>query len=249
MNMLRRAQAPSRPSAIRPSQHCAGPRSSPPMRPACESKEATPTTGCFAAPEAVVHQAAPTRGAVVVRTLMDGNRPTSGVPIAMPRNRARKCTSDLPGTSRPRRRPIRTRQVRTCCPPRLKRWLQRAFVSKSSARRPSQASVAPWSEISTISSLPQLVRSGPRHPKQVQASSPSTVGLCPVARNGRRDEQRMRTRPQTSRRSTEDHQRLSRHVGRPGRADIRTVVDTARLAPGTNPFKIILQIVSASNPP
>ncbi|MGX5845435.1 IS66 family transposase, partial [Mesorhizobium sp. ArgA1] len=30
-----------------------------------------------------------------------------------------------------------------------------------------------------------------------------------------------------------------------GEADIRTVVDTARLAPGTNPFKIILQTVSA----
>jgi transposase len=30
-----------------------------------------------------------------------------------------------------------------------------------------------------------------------------------------------------------------------GEADIRTVVDTAGLAPGTNPFKIILQTVSA----
>jgi transposase len=30
-----------------------------------------------------------------------------------------------------------------------------------------------------------------------------------------------------------------------GEADIRTVVDTARLAPGANPFKTILQTVSA----
>ena len=30
-----------------------------------------------------------------------------------------------------------------------------------------------------------------------------------------------------------------------GEADIRTVVDTARLAPGANPFKTILQAVSA----
>ena len=30
-----------------------------------------------------------------------------------------------------------------------------------------------------------------------------------------------------------------------GEADIRTVVDTAGLAPGTNPFKIILKTVSA----
>jgi transposase len=49
MNMLRRA--PSRSSATQPLRRCAGPGSSPPMRPGSGSRALTPIIGCFAAPK------------------------------------------------------------------------------------------------------------------------------------------------------------------------------------------------------
>jgi len=69
----------------------------------------------FRCDQAVVHTAAPTRGAIVVRTMMDGIAPTSGAPTAMPPSRV------MPMRTRPASpisrvmSPMRSRTLKTSC--------------------------------------------------------------------------------------------------------------------------------------
>ena len=108
----------------------------------------------FRCAQAVVHQAAPTRGAVVVRTVMDGHRPDVW---CSDRYAAQQGHATAHQTWRiwPAMSPMPTRQVRTCCLrgssfgcKEPSPWLT---VSKPSQPRPSQPSAAPWSEVWMIS--------------------------------------------------------------------------------------------------
>lgn len=113
----------------------------------------------FRCDDAVVHRAAPTRGAIVVRTLMDGHRQRSGVPIATLPSRdmptpIRPASLIWPATS-----PTPNRRARICCRrgcgsgcPRHSLW---RAASLPSPHRPSSPSAVHWNEVFPRSSPPR----------------------------------------------------------------------------------------------
>lgn len=204
----------------------------------------------FRCSEAVVHQAAATRGAVVVRDLMDGHRPEVW---CSDRYGAQQGHADAQQTCLAhlaRDVAYADEASEDLLPSRLKLWLQRAFALSDAI-----ATLA----ASTIAAKRRALE---RSLDDILAASTA----CPFARDIQRKFRRARgqlltfahwpgsvaatnnaceraLRPAVIQRKVTNGYRAM--WAAQGEADIRTVVDTARLSPTTNTFTTILRTLSA----
>ena len=203
----------------------------------------------FRSSEAVVHRAAPTRGAVVVRDLMDGHRPEVWCSDRYSAQqghgkRHQACLAHLA-----RDVAYADQASDDMLPSRLRLWLKRAFA------------LADGIETFAASTIATKCRDLERSLTAILAA-PTT---CDLARDLQMKFQRARDqlltfaaypglveptnnaceralRPAVIQRKVTNGYRAM--WAAEGEADIRTVVDTARLRPGANAFQTILKTVS-----
>jgi transposase len=204
----------------------------------------------FRCAEAVVHHASPTRGAIVVRTVMDGHRPEVW---CSDRYSAQQGHADAHQTCLAhlaRDVAYADEASEDVLPSRLKLWLHRAFALAEGVGTLAASSIA------------RKRRALERSLDDILAAAPS----CDLARDLQTKFRRARDqlltfahwpglvdatnnaceralRPAVIQRKVTNGYRSM--WAAEGEADIRTVVDTARLGPGTNAFNTILQTVSA----
>jgi transposase len=186
----------------------------------------------FRCSEAVVHRAAPTRGAIVVRTLMGGHRPAvwcSDRYAAQQGHAAAHQTClahlarDVASADEASEDVVATFAASTLA--RKRRALERSLDDILAA--PTSCDLARDIQRKFRRARDQLL-TFTRWPGMVEA----TNNACERA-----------LRPAVIQRKVTNGYRAM--WAAEGEADIRTVVDTARLGPGTNAFKTILQTVSA----
>jgi transposase len=204
----------------------------------------------FRCAEAVVHHASPTRGAIVVRTVMDGHRPEVW---CSDRYSAQQGHADAHQTCLAhlaRDVAYADEASEDVLPSRLQLWLHRAFALAEGVGTLAASSIA------------RKRRALERSLDDILAAAPS----CDLARDLQTKFRRARDqlltfahwpglvdatnnaceralRPAVIQRKVTNGYRSM--WAAEGEADIRTVVDTARLGPGTNAFNTILQTVSA----
>jgi transposase len=204
----------------------------------------------FRCAEAVVHHASPTRGAIVVRTVMDGHRPEVW---CSDRYSAQQGHADAHQTclAHLSRDVAYADEISAdVLPSRLQLWLHRAFALAEGVGTLAASSIA------------RKRRALERSLDDILAAAPS----CDLARDLQTKFRRARDqlltfahwpgmvdatnnaceralRPAVIQRKVTNGYRAM--WAAEGEADIRTVVDTARLGPGTNAFNTILQTVSA----
>jgi transposase len=135
-------------------------------------------------------------------------------------------------------------------PSRLKRWLQRAFAladgvetfaasTIAAKRRALERSLDDILAAPTSCDLARDIQNKFGRARDQLLTFAEWQGLVEATNNGCE----RALRPAVVQRKITNGYRAM--WAAQGEADIRTVVDTARLIPGTNPFKIILQTVSA----
>ena len=208
-----------------------------------------PISGCSDRARAVVHRAAPTRGAVVVRDLMDGHRPEVWCSDRYSAQQGhgqqhQACLAHLA-----RDVAYADQASDDMLPSRLRLWLKRAFA------------LADGIETFAASTIATKCRDLERSLTAI-LTAPTT---CDLARDLQMKFQRARDqlltfaaypglveptnnaceralRPAVIQRKVTNGYRAM--WAAEGEADIRTVVDTARLRPGANAFQTILKTVS-----
>jgi transposase len=204
----------------------------------------------FRCSEAVVHHASSTRGAIVVRTLMDGHRPEVW---CSDRYSAQQGHADAHQTCLAhlaRDVAYADEASEDVLPSRLKLWLHRAFALAD--------------DIATLaaSTLARKRRALERSLDDILAAAPSCDLARALQNKFRRARDQLLTfahwpglvnatnnaceralRPAVIQRKVTNGYRAM--WAAEGEADIRTGVDTARLGPGTNAFRTILQTLSA----
>jgi transposase len=204
----------------------------------------------FCCSEAVVHQAAPTRGAAVVRTLMDGHRPDVW---CSDRYAAQQGHADAHQTCLAhlaRDVAYADEASEDVLPSRLRLWLQKAFAladglgtlttsTIASKRRGLERSLDDILAALTSCDLARDIQNKFRRARDQLLTFALWPGMVEATNNACE----RALRPAVIQRKVTNGYRAM--WAAEGEADIRTVVDTARLAPGANPFKTILQTVSA----
>lgn len=204
----------------------------------------------FCCSEAVVHQAAPTRGAAVVRTLMDGHRPDVW---CSDRYAAQQGHADAHQTCLAhlaRDVAYADEASEDVLPSRLRLWLQKAFAladglgtlttsTIASKRRGLERSLDDILAALTSCDLARDIQNKFRRAREQLLTFALWPGMVEATNNACE----RALRPAVIQRKVTNGYRAM--WAAEGEADIRTVVDTARLAPGANPFKTILQTVSA----
>src|SRR5215207_69164 len=204
----------------------------------------------FCCSEAVVHQAAPTRGAAVVRTLMDGHRPDVW---CSDRYAAQQGHADAHQTCLAhlaRDVAYADEASEDVLPSRLRLWLQKAFAladglgtlatsTIASKRRGLERSLDDILAALTSCDLARDIQNKFRRARDQLLTFALWPGMVEATNNACE----RALRPAVIQRKVTNGYRAM--WAAKGEADIRTVVDTARLSPGANPFKTILQTVSA----
>src|SRR5919112_428807 len=204
----------------------------------------------FRCAEAVVHHASPTRGAIVVRTLMDGHRPEVW---CSDRYSAQQGHADAHQTCLAhlsRDVAYADEASEDVLPSRLKLWLHRAFAlaqevatlaasTLARKRRVLERSLEAILAAPTACDLARDLQSKVRRARDQLLTFAQWPGLVEATNNACE----RALRPAVVQRKVTNGYRAM--WAAEGEADIRTVVDTARLSPGTNAFKTILQTVSA----
>src|SRR5215210_6078217 len=204
----------------------------------------------FCCSEAVVHQAAPTRGAAVVRTLMDGHRPDVW---CSDRYAAQQGHADAHQTCLAhlaRDVAFAAEASEDLLPSRLKLWLQKAFAladglgtlstsTIASKRRRLEQSLNDILAASTSCDFARDIQNKFRRARDQLLTFALWPGMVEATNNACE----RALRPAVIQRKVTNGYRAM--WAAEGEADIRTVVDTVRLGPGTNAFKTILQTVSA----
>jgi transposase len=199
---------------------------------------------------AVVHRAAPTRGAVVVRTMMDGHRPDvwcSDRYVAQQghADAHQTCLAHLA-----RDVTLALENSEDLLPMRLKMWLQKAFglardieglaVSTiTSRRRALQRTLQHIIDTPTPCDLASALQNKFRRAKDQLLTFALWPGKVEATNNGCE----RALRPAVIQRKVTNGYRAM--WAAEGEADVRTVVDTARIKPGANAFSVILRVVSA----
>ena len=203
----------------------------------------------FRCAEAVVHQAAPTRGAVVVREMMDGHRPEV-------------WCSDRYGAQQGHAQAHQTclahlaRDVayaalagEDALPMRLKLWLHKAFglardietlaaSTIATRRRALERTLQDILDTPTSCELARVVQNKFRRASDQLLTFALWPGQVEATNNAcERD-----LRPAVVQRKVTNGYRAM--WAAQGEADVRTVVDTARLKPSANRFQTILAVVS-----
>jgi transposase len=204
----------------------------------------------FRCPEAVVHHASPTRGAIVVRTMMEGHRPEVW---CSDRYSAQQGHADAHQTclAHLARDVAYADEVSAdVLPSRLKLWLHRAFAlaeevatlaasTLARKRRALERSLDAILAAPTSCGLARDLQSKVRRARDQLLTFAHWPGMVEATNNACE----RALRPAVIQRKVTNGYRAMWAAA--GEADIRTVVDTARLRPGTNAFNTILQTVSA----
>jgi transposase len=204
----------------------------------------------FRCSQAVVHHASPTRGAVVVRTMMDGHRPEVW---CSDRYSAQQGHADAHQTCLAhlaRDVAYADEASADVLPSRLKLWLHRAFAlaeevatlaasTLARKRRTLERSLDNILAAPTSCDLARDIQSKVRRARHQLLTFAHWPGMVDATNNACE----RALRPAVIQRKVTNGYRAM--WAAEGEADIRTVVDTARLRPGTNAFKTILQTVSA----
>jgi transposase len=206
--------------------------------------------GVFRCSEAVVHHASPTWGAIVVGTVMGGHRPEVW---CSDRYSAQQGHADAHQTCLAhlaRDVAYAEEASEDVLPSRLKLWLHRAFALAEEAatlaastlarkRRTLERSLEAILAAPTSCALARDIQSKVRRACDQLLTFARWPGMVEATNNA--CERALRP-PVIQRKETNGYRAL---WAAEGEVDIRTVVDTARLRPGTNTFKTILQTVSA----
>jgi transposase len=204
----------------------------------------------FRSAEAVVHQAAPTRGAVVVRDMMDGHRPEvwcSDRYVAQ-QGHADAHQTCLAHLARDVAYAIEGGE--DVLPMRLKLWLHKAFglardienlaASTIAARRRAlERTLQDILDTPTSCELAKVVQNKFRRAKDQLLTFAFWPGLVEPTNNACE----RALRPAVVQRKVTNGYRAM--WAAQGEADIRTVIDTAGLKPGANRFQTILGVVTA----
>jgi transposase len=204
----------------------------------------------FRCAEAVVHHASPTRGAIVVRTMMDGHRPAVW---CSDRYSAQQGHADAHQTCLAhlsRDVAYADEASADVLPSRLKLWLHRAFAlaeevgslaasTLARKRRALERSLDAILAAPTSCDLARDLQSKVRRACDQLLTFAHWPGLVEATNNACE----RALRPAVIQRKVTNGYRAM--WAAEGEADVRTVVDTARLGPGTNAFNTILQTVSA----
>jgi transposase len=204
----------------------------------------------FRCAEAVVHQAAPTRGAVVVRDMMDGHRPEvwcSDRYVAQQghADAHQTCLAHLA-----RDVAYAMEAGEDLLPMRLKLWLHKAFglardietlaASTITARRRAlQRDLQDILDTPTSCELAKVVQNKFRRAKDQLLTFAMWPGQVEATNNACE----RALRPAVVQRKVTNGYRAM--WAAQGEANIRTVIDTARLKPGANRFQTILGVVTA----
>ncbi len=204
----------------------------------------------FRCAEAVVHHASPTRGAIVVRTMMDGHRPEVW---CSDRYSAQQGHADAHQTCLAhlsRDVAYADEASADVLPSRLQLWLHRAFAlaeevgtlaasTLARKRRALERSLDAILAARTSCDLARDIQSKVRRARDQLLTFAHWPGLVDATNNACE----RALRPAVIQRKVTNGYRSM--WAAEGEADIRTVVDTARLGPATNAFNTILQTVSA----
>ena len=204
----------------------------------------------FRCADAVVHQASPTRGAIVVRDLMDGHRPDVW---CSDRYAAQQGHADAHQTCLAhlaRDVAYAEEASQDVLPSRLRLWLQRAFALSdgigtlaastiAAKRRALERSIDDILAASTSCAFARDIQSKFRRARDQLLTFALWPGLVEPTNNACE----RALRPAVIQRKVTNGYRAM--WAAQGEAGVRTVVDTARLVPGTNPFKTILSAVGA----
>src|SRR5215212_8030747 len=204
----------------------------------------------FRCAEAVVHHASPTRGAVVVRTMMDGHRPAVW---CSDRYSAQQGHADAHQTCLAhlaRDVAYADEASADVVPSRLKLWLHRAFAlaeevttlaasTLARKRRALERSLEAILAAPTSCDLARDLQNKFRRARDQLLTFAHWPGMVEATNNACE----RALRPAVIQRKVTNGYRSV--WAAEGEADIRTVVDTARLGPGTTAFRTILQTVSA----
>src|SRR5918995_6702078 len=204
----------------------------------------------FRCAEAVVHHASPTRGAIVVRTMMDGHRPEVW---CSDRYSAQQGHADAHQTCLAHlSRDIAYADEASAdvLPSRLQLWLHRAFALAEGVRTLAASSIARKRRAlehsldailaaPTACDLARDLQTKFRRARDQLLTFAHWPGMVDATNNACE----RALRPAVIQRKVTNGYRAM--WAAEGEADIRTVVDTARLRPGTNAFNTILQTVSA----
>jgi transposase len=204
----------------------------------------------FRCAEAVVHHASPTRGAIVVRTVMDGHRPAVW---CSDRYSAQQGHADAHQTclAHLSRDVAYADEISAdVLPSRLQLWLHRAFAlaegvatlaasSIARKRRVLERSLDAILAAPTACDLARDLQTKFRRARDQLLTFAHWPGMVDATNNACE----RALRPAVIQRKVTNGYRAM--WAAEGEADIRTVVDTARLGPGTNAFNTILQTGSA----
>jgi len=204
----------------------------------------------FRCADAVVHQAAPTRGAVVVRTIMDGHRPDVWLSdrYVAQQGHAQAHQTCLAHLARDVAYAIEASE--DFLPSRLELWLAKAFVlardveslaasTVAAKRRALERSLDAIIAAPTSCDLARDIQNKFRRARDQLLTFARWPGLVDATNNAcERD-----LRPAVVQRKVTNGYRAMWSAE--GEADVRTVVGTARLKSGASIFDTILQTVSA----
>lgn len=204
----------------------------------------------FRCADAVVHQAAPTRGAVVVRTIMDGHRPDVWLSdrYVAQQGHAGAHQTCLAHLARDVAYAIEASE--DYLPSRLELWLAKAFAlardveslaasSVAAKRRALERSLDAIIAAPTSCDLARDIQNKFRRARDQLLTFARWPGLVDATNNAcERD-----LRPAVVQRKVTNGYRAMWSAM--GEADVRTVVGTARLKPGASIFGTILHTVSA----
>jgi transposase len=206
--------------------------------------------GVFRCPDAVVHQAAPTRAASVIRALMDGHRPAVWLSDRYSAQQGhagaqQTCLAHLA------RDVAYAREVsEDPVPWRLELWLRSAFdlagaittfaaSTLAAKRRALERRLADILQAPTKCDLARDIQSKFRRAREQLLTFVAFPGAVDVTNNACE----RALRPAVVQRKVTNGYRAM--WAAEGEAAIRTVVDTARLGPGASPFCTILKTVDA----
>jgi len=204
----------------------------------------------FRCPDAVVHQAAPTRGAIVVRTLMDGHRPDVWCSDRYAAQQGHATAHQTCLAHLARNVAYADEASEDVLPSRLRLWLKKAFALADGVETLAASTIAAkrralersLDDILAASTSCDLARDVQRKFRRARDQL-LTFALWPGMVEATNNACERALRPAVIQRKITNGYRAM--WAAEGEADIRTVVDTARLSPGTNTFKTILRTVSA----
>ncbi|MCW6512641.1 IS66 family transposase [Lichenifustis flavocetrariae] len=204
----------------------------------------------FRCNEAVVHQASPIRGAVVIRDMMDGHRPAVWLSDRYSAQQGHAGAQQTCLAHLARDVAYADQAGEDFLPMRLKLWLQGAFTlaariemlapaTITARRRALERRLTAILETPTSCDLARDLQNRFRRARDQLLTFAKWPGLVDPSNNGCE----RALRPSVVQRKVTNGYRAMWAAA--GEADIRTVVDTARIRPGTNAFEISLQTVSA----